>query len=95
MPVVSPFQGLVFVILFTQGDAAPAGVREGASDPGGVEGCSHGWRVSAQRDAEPVGMGLFRFARPGGATDASCLACIHNSLLRAHDVVFEARYVFD
>ncbi len=41
----------------------------GAVEPEGVKGWSHGWRVSAQRDAEPVEMGLFCCARPRGTMD--------------------------
>ena len=67
----------------------------GAVDPEGVKGCSHGWRVPAQRDAEPVGRGLFCCARPGGAMDCSCSTRTHDSLLRTHDVDSEARYAFD
>ena len=51
-------------------------------------------RDPGQRDAEHVGSGLLVWARPGGATDCSCLARTHNPL-RVHDVDLEARHVFD
>ena len=69
MSVVSPFQGLVFVILFTQGDAArltPKGSRAVArGGPKPVE------------FTQPVEFGYHDHRnRPGGAKESSCpLSC--------------------